>query len=388
MNVQRCPECGQRLKTNYCDICMRKVPFGGVKLANRRDPWDSSDGSSAHRQEKGHACVSFGEKKPVKTTFTKPQPKTAASNKKGASVVAIILAVLSLLPALFGLIEESVGSEPVPEPEYNIYEGFVLAGDPGAEDVPNVIAGEIYNADGIQITADYAGLSYGEYTIFMTVCNDTDQNISISIDMMSVNDYMVPYGLYQDVKAGKSEQIYLPLYSYELEKTPIVKVSDVTFSLDIYEEASFQQIAQGEMVTIETDYDGSAEPNVDISGMELYSDGSLCVLLSGVRLDGSGDCQLDLYMENLSGSPVNIYSGAVWVNGEEVSGYIGKTLLPDTRAIDSGYLYELDERVDLDIGELSQIKEITIELYVDYMDGWDVVESYSEAVTFDPNGVF
>ena len=388
MNVQRCPECGQRLKTNYCDICMRKVPFGGVKLANRRDPWDSSDGSSAHRLEKGHECVSFGEKKPVKTTFTKPQPKTAASNKKGASVVAIILAVLSLLPALFGLIEESVGSEPVPEPEYNIYEGFVLAGDPGAEDVPNVIAGEIYNADGIQITADYAGLSYGEYTIFMTVCNDTDRDIGVSIDNVSVNTYMLSYGMYQDVAAGESVQTYLTLYSHELEKTPIVKVSDVTFSLDIYEETSSQQIAGGELVAVKTEYDGSTEPDVDISGMELYNDGSLCVLLSGVSLSDSGDCQLDLYMENLSGSPVNIYSGAVWVNGEEVSGYIGKTLLPDTRAMDSGYLYELDERVDLDIGELSQIREITIELYVEYMDGWDVVESYSEKITFEPSAIY
>ena len=31
MNVQRCPECGQRLNTNYCDICMKKVPFGWNK---------------------------------------------------------------------------------------------------------------------------------------------------------------------------------------------------------------------------------------------------------------------------------------------------------------------------------------------------------------------
>ena len=53
MNVQRCPECGQRLNTNYCDICLRKVPFGGVKLGNRKDPWESRDGSSAHRMDRG-----------------------------------------------------------------------------------------------------------------------------------------------------------------------------------------------------------------------------------------------------------------------------------------------------------------------------------------------
>ena len=387
MYVQRCPECGKRLNTNYCDICMKKVPFGGVKLANRRDPWDSSVGSSAHRREKGHECVSFDyDKKPKKTTF-RSYRKTAVPNKKGASVVAIILAVISLLPALFGLFEEAADSVPAPEPEYNIHDGFVEAGSLGAENLPNVIAGEIYNANGIRITADTAGLSYGEYSVFMTIYNDTDQNISISIDLISVNDYMISYGLYQDVKAGKSAQTYLTLYSHELEKTPITKVSDVTFALDIYEERSFEQLVCDEMVTIKTDYDGSAEPEPNVSGMELYYDGSLCVFLSGVSLSDSGDCQLDLYMENLSGSPVNIYSGAVWVNGEEVSGYLGKTLFPETRAIDRGYIYELDERVDLDIAELSQIQEITIELYAEYMDGWDIVETISEKITFEPGAI-
>ena len=104
-------------------------------------------------------------------------------------------------------------------------------------------------------------------------------------------------------------------------------------------------------------------------------------------LDDFGDCELDLYMENLSGSTVNVYSGEIMVNGEAVSGYISKTLRSDTRAADRTYIYELDERVDLDIEELSQIEEITIDLYVEYMDGWDIVESHSESITFEPNAI-
>ena len=77
-------------------------------------------------------------------------------------MVAIILTVISLASALFGLVEEAIDSIAVREPEYSISEGFVEAGEPGAENVPNVIAGEIYNANGIRITADYAGINYGE----------------------------------------------------------------------------------------------------------------------------------------------------------------------------------------------------------------------------------
>ena len=388
MNVQRCPECGQRLNTNYCDICMRKVPFGGVKLGKRQDPWDSSDGSSAHRMEKGHECVSFDtEKKPVKTAFTKPRRKTAAPNKKGASVVAIVLAVFSLLSALFGIIEKTIDSAPVPEPEYHISEGFVEAGDPGAEGVPAVIPGEVYNANGIRITVDDAGLSYGDYTIFFTVYNGTNRKINVNFENISVNSFMLPFGAYQEVRSGKFEQFSIAFYADELEKAGIEQVFEVAFEVYAYEANSYDDIVVGDLVTLYTDADLTMVPALDISGLELYNDGSLWIVLRDVNLNEYGECELDLYMENLSGSAVSVYSGQVFVNGEEVSGYIWEVLRPDTRAINSGVIYELDERVDLNITDLAQIKEITIDLYVEYTDGLDIVESHSESITFEPSAI-
>ena len=383
MNAQRCPECGQRLNTNYCDICMRKIPFGGVQLAKCRDPWDSSDGSSAHRQERGHECVSFGnEKKPKKTTFRSYRKTT---NKKGASVVAIILAVFSLLPAVFGLIEEVVDSVPVPEPEYlNTKDGFVEAGDPGAENVPGVIVGEVYNDNGVRITVDTAGLSYGDYVIYFTIHNDTDRKLGISGDMVSINGYMLPFGFYHDIKAGKSAQTSLAFYSYELEKAGITQISDVTFALSAYENNNYEPIFSNELVTLQTTVEATAEPAVDVSGLELYNDGNLRIVLTDVSMPLYGECQLDLYMENFSDRPVNVFSAGAAVNGETVAYSIWSSLRSDTRAITSGYLYELNA---MEIEEVSQIEEITLELYVEYLDGSHVAQTISEAVTFDPNAI-
>lgn len=403
MAIQRCPECGIRLRTNYCDICMKRVPFKGMPEKQtfqtvsassahateaghscvsfeekRKVPWG---GSSAHRTEKGHTCVSF--EKEWKKVIRTPAGKTAG--KKTAPAVAILLAVLSLLPSLFGFFEEAMDSVAAPEPDYSVQEGFLLAGDPGAEDVPNVISGEIYNANGIRVTVDAAGLSYGDYTILMTVYNDTDRDISVSMDLVSVNGYMVPFGLFQDVKTGKSEQTGLTFYAYTLEEAGITQVADVEIVMDIYDAKSYDGIVEKELLRIETEYSGTAEPAVDISGMELYNDGSLCVLLRDVNLPGQGECALDLYIENLSGSSVNVYSGDIWVNGEQLHGYYWKALRPDTRAVDSAYIYELD---DLDIEELAQIEEITMDLYVDYMDGLNVVQTISEKITFDPGMIY
>ena len=384
MNVQRCPECGQRLNTNYCDICMRKVPFGGVKLAKRRDPWDSSDGSSAHRMEKNHECISFGdEKKPKKTTFAKPNRKTVAPNKKGASIVAIVLAIFSLLSAVFGLIEESVDSVAT-SGEIDVSNGFVAAGDPGAENVPNVISGEIYNANGIRITVDSAGLSYGDYTIFLTIYNETDQKIAVDFDLVSVNGYMVPFGVYQDVKAGKSEETYLTFYNGELAEAGIEQIADVTFAMNVYDENTYEDIVTGELLTIQTDYTGTVESAVDISGLELYTDGDFRIVLTDLALLGYDDCELILYAENNSGDQVNIYCEEMWINGETVQGYYSGILRADTRAIDRVYLYEMEE---LNIEDLSDVEDISLELYVEYMDGWDILQSKRETVIFAPNQI-
>jgi len=388
MNVQRCPECGQRLNTNYCDICMRKVPFGGVKLSKRRDPWDSSDGSSAHRMEKDHECISFGdEKKPKKTTFTKPKRKTVTPNKKGASIVAIILAVFSLLPALFGLIEEAVDSVAVPEPEYYSAEGFVQAGDPGAEEVPNVIAGEVYNANDIRITADRAGLSYGEYVIYFTIENDTNRKICVSFENIAANGFLMPQGAYQEVRAGKSNEIAIAFYSDDLEKVGIKQVSEVAFDLYAYEANGYDDIVVRELITVQTEADNTQAPAVDTSGLELYNDGSFLVILRDINLTDYGECELELYMENLSGSSVEIYNEEIRLNGEEASGYVWEALRPNTRAINNGTIYGMDGQGDLEFTELDQIKEITIGLYVEYKDGWDTVERISESVTFEPSAI-
>ena len=383
MSIQRCPECGKRLKTNYCDICMRKVPFGGVRQVTRKDPWDIKDGSSAHRREKGHECVSFDmEKKPKSTVRSYRKSNTV--NKKGASVVAIILAILSLLPALFGLVEEAVESVPAPEPQYNVSDGFVEAGDLGAEDVPNVITGEVYNDNGVRIHVDTAGLSYGDYVIYFTIYNDTDRKLGISGDMVSINGYMLPFGFYHDIKAGKSAQTSLAFYSYELEKAGITQISDVTFALSAYENNNYEPIFSNELVTLQTTVEVAAEPAIDVSGLELYNDGDIRIVLTDVSMPLYGECQLDLYMENFSDRPVNVFSAGAAVNGETVAYSIWSSLRSDTRAITSGYLYELNA---MEIEEVSQIEEITLELYVEYLDGVHVAQTISEAVTFDPNAV-
>lgn len=375
--IQRCPECGQRLTGNYCDICMRKVPFHGVKQAKRREPWEIKDGSSAHRMERGHECVSF-EKEEKKSLRQPAEKRSAAIPKKILQRIAVFVVIFSLVPSLLGLLEEITGSESVavPEPAANIHDGFVAAGDPGAEDLPKVTPGEIYNEDGVRVTVDAAGLSYGDYSIFLTIYNETDHNISVSTDLLSVNGFMFSNGLYQDVKAGKSEQTYLTLYDFELEKAGVEKVGKVEFVLDIYDEYNYESTRK--LVAIETDYPMDYSAITGVSGVPLYSDEDLTVILQGISLDNAGDCLMNLYVQNHSQNTVSIYSETVLVNGEEASCFVWNMLRPNTCAVDDAYIY------DLKFQSLEEIEEITIDLEIEILDDFELLEMRRESISFKP----
>lgn len=392
MNVQRCPECGQRLNTNYCDICMRKVPFGGVKLGSRKDPWESRDGSSAHRMERGHECVSFGDEKKVTwagssahrtekghtcvsfekevkkiliPTAKKQKPEAA---KKGAAIFGVVLGLLSLLPSLFGLIEDVFSFEetPAPEPEASIYES-----------VPAIESREVYNDGEISVTVDHAELYYDDYTVFMTVYNESDEDIIVSTDLLSVNGYMHESGYYAVAEAGSAVQEPLQLYSWELEEDGIQDVAEIAFYLNFYREDDYADLARSELITLETEIADTYIPPEAPNGMELYADEDVLMRLVSYR-DNSGNMEMLFYFENLSGEDLSISAPVFSINGEETGDYLWVTLRGGTRS-----LFELYAG-NSDTAQFADVEEITMELLIEYLDGYEVTDSRTVLITFDP----
>lgn len=382
MQVHRCPECGNRLTTNYCDICMRKVPFAGAKPRKNRDPWDYS---SAHREEDGHKCITFdapvttGRKQSftgTKQTFTRTRQKAEQKGKaKKVTVVVVILAILSVITSVFEMVESAIE----PEPDYS-YEEVA----PESADVPGVEARELYNSNGIRVTLDSAGLYYDDYALFFTIENQSEQDINVNTQLLSVNSYMLNSMLYEEVKEGESVQAYLPIYSYELEQANIHKIAEIGFVLDIFDAEKYATIATTELITVHTDAAKDYEVTVDDSGMELYNDGSLRIMAQSAELSGYGDGQVKLYMENRSGSIASVSTPKISLNGQEVSGGVWISLRPDTRAITEIYFYEFEQ---LDITQMDQIKEISLDLHIGYLEDGDVVQTVKETIAFDPGNL-
>ena len=69
------------------------------------------------------------------------------------------------------------------------------------------------------------------------------------------------------------------------------------------------------------------------------------------------------------------------IDGEEVSCFIWNMLRPNTCAVDNAYIYELN------VGSLDEIGEITIDLEIEFMDDFELLEMRRESITFKPDTI-
>lgn len=350
MREVRCPDCGYRLKTNECPICFKRVPFPlPVKQTEKRI------------QQKRTVKVSF-----PKTVLRRHKKKTANPKQVFLSVAVVLL--LTFLPVLGELVEQI----PLPrqEQEDSVYEDYVAAGEEGTEQIPSLQKQTLYDDKGILITADSMGLLYGSPAMMLTVTNTSENEVNVSTSEVAVNGYMITSGLYRDVKPDETVQMLQWFDTGDLEAAGIDTVADIVMELDIYTAKDYEAVARGHRVHLQTSAAGYSQP-VDDSGRAVYDDGRVRLVFRSAQVDEYADAQLRFFAENLTEDTVNIGADRILINGKEVDGMLWCSLWPDTRAIDHVYLYEVSE---YGIEDSSDIKQITLELYVQNETDWQQVD--------------
>ncbi len=82
--------------------------------------------------------------------------------------------------------------------------------------------------------------------------NDTDKNIIVSSDDVTVNDFIIDSFMFAvNVEKHKKANGTMDLYSNELEKNNIDKIEKVDFILKCYEEDTFDKIWRTDTITID-----------------------------------------------------------------------------------------------------------------------------------------
>ena len=203
---------------------------------------------------------------------------------------------------------------------------------------------ELYNANGVVVTATKYQKGVFGPEISFTITNETDRNITVSSRNLSVNGYMLSgSGLYSDVAAGKKAIDSMTLMSSELSAAGIETVAQIEFTLAIYDSDTFEDIDDSDLLSLTTSAaEGFTQP-VDDSGDVLYDANGIRVICKGLKDDTVWDGCIVFFIENSNDKAVSVYSDNVSINGFMVDDSLWCDLRANTRCIDAMYLLSLDD---------------------------------------------
>lgn len=232
---------------------------------------------------------------------------------------------------------------------------------------------EVYNKDGIVITATKIEDDLFGPTVTFAITNDSSKNIVVTTRSLSVNGYMMEASaLYSDVAAGKKAKESMILMASELEQAGIDTVADIEFYINISDSETYMDIESSDLIKLSTSASGSFEQAVNDSGDVVYDSNGVRVVCQGLKQDLIWDGTVVFFMENNGTQPVTVYAENVSVNGYMVDVSLYSDLRPATRSISGMYILDL---TDLEIESIDGIENIEFTLRIVNADNWNELDT-------------
>lgn len=118
---------------------------------------------------------------------------------------------------------------------------------------PNDAGLEILNQDGMRVVAKYVEEdTFWGKSILLYLENNSPKNVTVSIDNMSINGYMVTPYFSSSIYSGKKAINDISLLSTDLEANGITSVDDVELSLRVYDSDTYEDIISTEAISFST----------------------------------------------------------------------------------------------------------------------------------------
>ncbi|BCJ93012.1 hypothetical protein acsn021_05810 [Anaerocolumna cellulosilytica] len=186
----------------------------------------------------------------------------------------------------------------------------------------------------IVITAD-------EYTtddiwgdgIKLLIENNSDKNVTVGTKAIIVNNYMITDIFIAEVAAGKKSNETMYLSSTSLEAAGIDSVGQIEIYFHVYDSASYDDILNTEVVTIQTSEYANMDTTTNDAGTELYNEGGIRIVGKTVDENSFWGTAILLYMENTSGTNAAIECENMSINGFMMSPFFSCNVYDGKKSI-------------------------------------------------------
>jgi len=180
----------------------------------------------------------------------------------------------------------------------------------------------IYDQNDIKIT--YKGFSQAGFfksvSFDFLIENNSSQNVLVTSENVSVNDFTIAEFLYEEIASGKKCNSGVKLYDYFLEENDIKNINKIEFNLKFLNPDTFETLFTSDKITITLNENAKANNTVPEGSQLIYEQDGISVYYvkntggSWIAEDG-----LKFYIQNDTDKNIIVSSDNVTVNDFTIS---------------------------------------------------------------------
>lgn len=170
----------------------------------------------------------------------------------------------------------------------------------------NVTSNEtIYNANDLVITTDSIESDSGDTYLILNFSNNSNQDISISCESASVNQFIMDTNFTIDLAAGNSLLAGIPFSNNLLNACGITEIAEIEFTLGVYSSEDFTSLFETPSLCVTTNFYNTSEQTVNTDGTVIYDKKDIQLISKGFAVDNEWGDVIVLLISNQSAH--NIY---------------------------------------------------------------------------------
>lgn len=244
---------------------------------------------------------------------------------------------------------------------------------------PTIDETVVFDDEGIKITAkEYVTDSIWGDGIKFLIENDTEQNITVGVTALIVNDYMISDLFVADVAAGKKTNETMNLSSSDLKAAGIETIGQIEVYFHIYDSDSWDDIASTDCITLKTSLYDQMDTTVDDEGQVLYEEDGIKIVGKFVDEKSFWGTAVLLYIENDYGENIIVQTDNVSINGFTLDAYFSSTVYDGKKAYDNITVFSSD----LEENGITSVEEISLTFRIIDADNYDTIIETDEIVFY------
>lgn len=223
---------------------------------------------------------------------------------------------------------------------------------------------------GVKITAkslEPDGFSGAELKLLIE--NNSGNNLTVQCRNASINGYMIDTMMSVDVADGKSANDELVFLNSDIDNCGIKAIADMEFSFHIFTTEDWETYLDTPQITILTSLAEGFEYEYDNSGIVMYDDNGIEVMVKGLDEDAFfGPC-VKVYIANNTDQDITVQTRNVSINNFMIDPIFSADVLSGKHAISEITFFSSD----LEENEITEIKTLELNLHIFDSTNWETI---------------